>query len=234
VPPPTPDLERTVTDPTPPVGVDPDLLRALAAAQVLDTTLDETELADAEGGHPVTDRAAGAYVAFVVRAVGARDVVELDAGRGGMTWWLAGAVGDGGRVTAFTTPTDAPALETRLRRAGRFDRVHVHAVADPGDPCHLGDPGHLDADLDAIVARAGTAAVRGSWEDLVARVRAGGVVLVGDVVVDGPTTGPSGATVREALEDPEVWATLVPIGGGWLSALKGRSDLAGGVTDRLW
>jgi caffeoyl-CoA O-methyltransferase len=230
VPPPTPDLERTVTDPTPPVGVDSDRLRSLAAAQVLDTTLDETELADAEGGHPVTDRAAGAYVAFVVRAVGAGHVVELDAGRGGLTWWLTGAVGQRGRVTVFTTPGDAPALETRLRRAGRFDRVHVHTVADPGDP------GHLDGrtDLDAVVVRAASAALRRSWADLVTRLRPGGVVLVGDVVVDGPTTGSSGATVREALEDPEVWATLVPIGGGWLAALKGRSDLSGGATDRLW
>jgi hypothetical protein len=39
------------------------------------------------------DPATATFVAFVVRAVGARRVIELGAGMGDLTWWLAGAVG---------------------------------------------------------------------------------------------------------------------------------------------
>jgi predicted O-methyltransferase YrrM len=211
-----------------------DALADLAFAQAHDHALVELEIAAEATGEPLPDRAAATFVAWALRAVGARRVVELGAGRGGLSWWLAGATATDGELHLVTDEADRAPLTDRLRRAGRFGHVTVH-VTDAAD--RGAAPDHLtlvEGDLDAVVVRETTPRLADDWEALVARVRPGGVVVVGEVLVDGPPAGRTGAIVREALEDPELWASVVPLGQGWLVALKVRSDLGGAATDRLW
>jgi predicted O-methyltransferase YrrM len=209
-----------------------DALAALAAAQAHDEALVELEIAAEATGEPLPDRAAATFVAWAVRAVGAVRVVELGAGRGGLTWWLAGAVGAGGELHAVTDAATAPTLTDRLRRSGRHGRTTVHAVEGADvSPDHLT---LVDGPLDALVVRRTTPRLVEAWDAVTSRVRPGGVLLVGEVLVDGPPAGRTAALVREALEDPELWSTVVPLGDGWLAGLRARSDLAGGATDRLW
>lgn len=212
----------------------PDVLAALASAQTHDQTLVELEIAAEATGEDLPDRAAATFVAWAVRAVGAVRVVELGAGGGGLSWWLAGAVGAEGELHVVTDPSSAERLTDRLRRAGRFGQVSVHTTdaADAG-----ASPDHLtvvDGDLDAVVVRAVTPRLAEAWPAVAARLRPGGVAIVGDVLADGAPAGRTAGVVREALEDPELWAAVVPIGAGWLVALRVRSDPAGAATERLW
>jgi predicted O-methyltransferase YrrM len=229
VPEPTPE-------PLPAPAADPlaHVLADLAAAQTHDHALVELEVAAEATGEHLPDRAAASFVAWAVRAVGATRVVELGGGRGGLSWWLAGAVGEEGQLHVVTDGASAGTVRDRLRRAGRSGQVTVHAT-DGGDggasPDHLAV---IDGDLDAVVIREVTPRLAEAWAALVGRVRPGGVVVVGEVLADGPPAGRTGAVVRDALEDPELWSSVVPLGDGWLVALKARSDLAGAATDRLW
>jgi predicted O-methyltransferase YrrM len=209
-------------------------LADLAAAQAHDQVLVELEVAADASGEPVPDRAAATFVTWALRTAEARRVVELGAGRGALTWWVAGAAGAEGEVHAVTSADEAPILRDRLRRSGRATQVTVHTTdADGGtDPVHLGA---VDGDLDAVVIGTADRSLVLGWSDVVERVRPGGVVLVGGVLPSGALpSGEVGDLVRDTLEDPELWVTIVPLGGGWLAALKARSDLAGGATDRLW
>jgi predicted O-methyltransferase YrrM len=209
-------------------------LADLAAAQAHDQVLVELEVAADAVGEPVPDRASGTFVTWALRTADARRVVELGAGRGALTWWLAGAVGAEGELHAVTATDEASIVRDRLRRSGRATQVTVHTTdADDGsDPVHLEA---VDGDLDAVVIGTVDGAVLAGWPAVLDRVRAGGLVLVGGVLPGGARpSGEVGDLVRDALEDPELWVTLVPLGGGWLAALKARSDLAGGATDRLW
>lgn len=211
-----------------------DALADLAFAQTHDQALVELEIAADATGESLPDRAAATFAAWAVRAVGASRVAELGAGGGGLTWWLAGAIGAEGELHAVTDAASAETLAGRLRRAGRFGQVTVHVVetADGGaSPDHLTS---IDGELDAIVVREVTPRLADAWDALVARVRYGGVVIVGEVLVHGPPAGRTAAIVRDALEDPDLWTSLVPLGDGWLVALRTRSDVAGTATDRLW
>jgi predicted O-methyltransferase YrrM len=223
-----------VTEPTtPPAAALGAGLADLAAAQVHDQVLAELEVAADAGGERVPDRAAATAVTWALRAVGAHHVLHLDAGRGGLTWWLAGAVGSDGDLHAVTGAADAEVLRDRLRRAGRAAPVTVHEVADgPADPAHLEV---TEGSLDAVVVEQPGPALTAGWATVVERLRPGGVALVGGVLPGGALpAGLAGGLVRDALEDPELWTTVLPLGDGWLAALKARSDLAGGATDRLW
>lgn len=210
-----------------------DALAALAAGQAHDHTLAELEARAEELGVPAVDRATASFVALVVRAVGARRVVELGAGAGDLTWWLAGAVGDDGEVVVTTAADDAVVLTAALRRGGRFDRVDLRVVEHPppGSPDHLAA---VEGDLDALVVHEVSPRLQETIELVASRLRPGGVLLVAGVLADGPPAGRAAQVVRALLEDPEVWVSLVPLGDGWLVALRARSDLAGGATDRLW
>jgi predicted O-methyltransferase YrrM len=211
-----------------------DALADLAFAQTHDHALVELEIAADATGEPLPDRAAATFVAWALRAAGAQRVVELGAGRGALTWWLAGATGHGGELHAVTDPASAPTLTDRLRRAGRYAHVTVH-VTDATDagtsPDHLA---RVEGDLDAVVVARPTRRLADAWDTVVGRVRPGGVLVVGEVLLDGPPTGPAEAVVRDALEDPELWTSVVPLGDGWLVALRTRSDLGGAATDHLW
>ncbi len=225
-----------MTDVTPPAagGELGPVLADLAFAQAHDHALVELAEAASARGESVPDRAAATFVTWAVRAVGARRVVELGAGAGALTWWLAGAVGDDGEVHACTDPASAARLEATLRRSGRFGPVTLHLDGSSlagASPDHLAD---VPGDLDAIVVNVVTAELLGSWTTAVERLRPGGVLLVAGVLADGTPDGRDADVVREALEDPELWTSVVPLGDGWLAALKARSDLAGGATDELW
>lgn len=209
-------------------------LADLAAAQAHDQLLVELEVAADASGELVPDRASATFVTWALRSAGARRVVELGADRGSLTWWLAGAVGPDGELHSVTAADEVPIVRDRLRRSGRAAQTTVHPTdADDGrDPVHLGA---VEGELDGVVVRTVDRSVVAGWRSLVDRVRPGGVVLVGGVLPGGEmAAGEVGDLVRDTLEDPELWVTLVPLGGGWLAALKARSDLAGGATDRLW
>lgn len=225
-----------MTDATPPAGATDlgPVLSDLAFAQAHDHALVEMAEAAEARGEVVPDRAAATFVTWAVRAVGARRVVELGAGAGALTWWLAGAVSDGGEVHACTDPSSAGRLEATLRRSGRFGRVTLHLDGSPlagASPDHLAD---VPGDLDAVVVGTVTVELLGAWSTVVERLRPGGVLLVGGVLAEGAPTGRHAEVVREALEDPELWTSVVPLGGGWLAGLKARSDLTGAATDELW
>lgn len=210
-----------------------DALTALAGAQVHDPTLTELEGRADALQRPVVDRATGSFLVLLLRAIGARRVVELGAAHGDLTWWLAGAVADDGEVVAVTSPDDAESAEATLRRAGRFSQVTLHTATHPAatSPDHLAE---VPGELDAVVVREVTSRLAEIVEVVGGRLRPGGLLLVEGVLADGAPAGRAATVVRETLEDPELWASVVPLGTGWLVALRARSNLAGAASDRLW
>ncbi|MEX1178986.1 MAG: hypothetical protein WEB09_11045, partial [Nitriliruptor sp.] len=217
-------MDAPTPDPATSLGA---ALADLAFAQAHDQALVEIDLAAEARGEPVPDRAAATFAAWALRAVGAERVVELGAGAGALTWWLVGAVGDAGEVHAVCDPPSAVRLEAVLRRSGRFAPVTVHTTDAPDrgvSPDHLAE---LAGEFDAIVVRQVTPRLEEVWDQVVARLRTGGALLIGDVAPGGPPAGTAARAVREALEDPELWTTVVPIGTGWVAALKARSTPSG-------
>ncbi|MTV26616.1 hypothetical protein FTX61_14505 [Nitriliruptoraceae bacterium ZYF776] len=210
-----------------------DALAALASGQAHDQTLAELEGRADALGLPMVDRATGSFVALVLRAVGARRVVELGAGHGDLTWWLAGATGADREVLVVTDPDETDGIEVALRRGGRFAGVRLRGASHPApaSPDHLAE---VAGPLDAVVVRDVTARLVEVVGEVGARLRDGGVLLVEGVLADGAPAGRAAAVVRDALEDPELWASVVPLGRGWLVALRARSDLGGAATDQLW
>jgi predicted O-methyltransferase YrrM len=153
-------------------------------------------------------------LAMLVRAAGARRVLELGTSNGFSTLWLADAARSiqGRVVSVDIDPNRTADAVAHLRAAGLDERVELRTE----DAAHTlaGSP---DAAWDLIFLDAERPAYAGYWPDLRRGLREGGLLLVDNVL-----SHPDEVSVLRGLiqEDPNVSEVLVPTGAGVLLILK--------------
>lgn len=184
--------------------------------------LTEIESVANREGQPITERASARLLAFVVRATGARRVLEIGTNLGFSAIWIAGALPNDGRL--ITIDRDAKILERARRNFaavgvdGKIQTVHgsaPHALGSVDGPF---DFAYVDSDKLEYPAL---------LEAVVTRLRVGGVVAVDNLLWQGQaahrpedtkhmrTTTP---VIREfncnLLADQRLDVTIVQVGDG--------------------
>ncbi|MFG2037419.1 O-methyltransferase [Dactylosporangium sp. NPDC048998] len=161
-----------------------------------------------------------AFMTLLTRVLGARRAVEIGTFTGLSSIAIARGLAEGGRLTCFDVSDEFTSIARRYwARAGLTDRIELRLGpaaetlgALPQEP-HL-DLAFIDADKTGYL---------GYWEQLVPRMRPGGLILVDNVLRHGHIVNPSpsdAGTVamvefnRRVLEDPRVESVLVPIADG--------------------
>ncbi|MEU5282262.1 O-methyltransferase [Streptomyces asoensis] len=155
----------------------------------------------------------GKFLALLVKACKARNVLEIGTSNGYSTLWLADAVGPEGSVTTVEQSDDKVKMaERNFRRAGLHSRIQQ--ITD--------DAGHFIASRDAgeydfIFLDSNRAEYIGWWDSL-RRILADGCLLVVDNVVSHAHQLEAFNRLVEATDDFS--AVLLPIGKGELVLLK--------------
>ncbi|MFF4226286.1 O-methyltransferase [Streptomyces sp. L500] len=161
-----------------------------------------------------------ALLAFLVRLTGARHVVEVGTFTGLSALAMARALPADGRLITLDISEEWTAhARTAWAEAGVADRIDLRIApaldslrAMPAEP-HI-DLAFLDANKDGYIAY---------WEELVPRLRPGGLLIVDNVlffgtVVDPTVTDGSGAAVREfnahALADKRMESVMLTVADG--------------------
>ncbi|WP_432096398.1 O-methyltransferase [Streptomyces sp. bgisy100] len=183
--------------------------------ELVETT--HTALADVAGLQVAEEQ--GPLLAFLVRLTGARHIVEVGTFTGLSTLSMAEALPPGGRVIACDVSEEWTAYgRAAWAKAGVADRVDLRIAPAldtlrgmPEEP-HI-DLAFLDADKENYIPY---------WEELVPRMRQGGLVVVDNVlfhgqVPDPAATGPA-ASIRafndHVVADDRMESVLVTIADG--------------------
>ena len=190
-----------------------------------DPALEAALTAQRAAGMPAIEVApvSGKLLSLLVRISGSRRVLEIGTLGGYSTIWMAGAVGDGGRVvTIEAEPANAAVARASIDAAGVGDRVEILVGRAADVLPTLADPGpfdlvFIDADKESNTI----------YLDWAARLGHPGTVVVldnigrdGDIV-DPASTDPKVAGTRAGLEmlgrDPRFDATALQTVGvkGW-------------------
>ncbi|MFJ5594038.1 O-methyltransferase [Streptomyces noursei] len=166
-----------------------------------------------------------ALLAFLVRLIGARQVVEVGTFTGFATLAMARALPGDGTLTACDVSEEWTAYgRDAWAKAGVADRIRLRIApaletlrAMPTEP-HL-DLVYLDADKGGYIAY---------WEELVPRLRPGGLLVADNVLYHGEVTDPAATgpalAIREfndhVLEDARTDAVLLAVADGVTLARK--------------
>ncbi|UTV30664.1 O-methyltransferase [Photobacterium atrarenae] len=149
----------------------------------------------------------GEFLAAMIQATRARNVLEIGTSNGYSTVWLADAVGSNGRITTLDITAEKTRLATEnLAQAGYLDRVSLlttHAedfLADHHTPQF--DLIFLDADRSQYT----------DWWPLLKKV----LVPCGTIIVDNAISHAEELAAFTALiqAEPAVTQALVPVGKG--------------------
>jgi len=153
-------------------------------------------------------------LALLVRATGARRLLELGTSNGYSTLWLADAVrAVGGRMTSVDLdPARTAMARENLTRAGLLDRVELR-VEDAAETLH----GSADEAWDMVFLDAERPHYVGYWPDLVRVLRPGGLLAVDNVISHADQVRAFRELVRA---DGRVSEALVPTGAGALLVVK--------------
>jgi predicted O-methyltransferase YrrM len=153
-------------------------------------------------------------LAFLVRATGARDVLEIGTSIGYSTLWLADAAEDVGgtlvSVEVEVEPQRSERARANLERAGLSAELRVQDAAETLQAS-------ADAEWDLVFLDAERPAYAGYWPDVLRTLRPGGVLAV-DNVLSHPDEVAGLLALISA--EPAVTSTLVPIGAGLELALR--------------
>jgi predicted O-methyltransferase YrrM len=158
----------------------------------------------------------------LVRALGARRVLEIGTSNGYSTIWLADAVeATGGHVVSLEIdPARAALAEEHLARADLADVAEVRVV-DAGDAL----PGFAADSCDFIFLDAERPAYAGYWPDLVRALARPGLLAVDNAISHAGEV----AELRGLVDaDERVASSLVPMGAGVLLVAPARSEAASG------
>jgi caffeoyl-CoA O-methyltransferase len=165
-----------------------------------------------------------AFLRLLTAVMGVRRAVEVGTFTGLSSLSIARGLADGGRLTCFDISEEFTGVARRYwERAGVGDRIDLRigpAVERlrelPAEP-HL-DLVFIDADKQGYPAY---------WNELVPRVRPGGVLLVDNVLWSGRVLDPRGERDREivafndlARRDARVELVILPIADGLTMARK--------------
>jgi predicted O-methyltransferase YrrM len=156
----------------------------------------------------------GEFLAVLVRATGARRILEIGTSNGYSTLWLADAAAAiGGAVaTVELSPAKIAMAHTNFTRAGLLDRITQHE----------GDAGAVlagldDGAVDLLFLDSQRSAYLDWWPQLKRVLRAGGLL-----VVDNATShaGEMAAFTEAVRADDGFTTSLVPVGKGEFLAVK--------------
>jgi predicted O-methyltransferase YrrM len=145
-------------------------------------------------------------LALLVRATGARSVLELGTSNGYSTVWLADAVRDtGGRVVSVELdPARSAAAAANLERAGVAAHVELR-VQDAADALAAAP----DASVDLLFLDAERPHYVAYWPHVLRVLRPGGLLAVDNVL-----SHEDELTEFTALVEAELETTVVPVGAG--------------------
>jgi len=165
-----------------------------------------------------------AFLRILTSVMGVRRAVEVGTFTGLSSLSIARGLADGGRLICFDISDEFTSIARRYwERAGVADRIELRIgpAADriselPGEP-HL-DLAFIDADKGGYPTY---------WNELVPRVRRGGLVLVDNVLWSGRVIDPRDGQDRKivafnetARADPRVELVVLPIADGLTIARK--------------
>jgi predicted O-methyltransferase YrrM len=151
-----------------------------------------------------------ALLALLVRATGARKLLELGTSNGYSTLWLADAVrANGGRMVSVDVDAERSAeAATNLERAGLTEVVDLR-LEDAATTL----AGSADAEWDMVFLDAERPAYVVYWPDLIRVLRPGGLLAVDNVVSHADQVTDFRALVAA---DDRVTEALAPTGAGAL------------------
>ncbi|BCB79951.1 class I SAM-dependent methyltransferase [Phytohabitans flavus] len=159
-----------------------------------------------------------AFLSLLTKLVGARQVVEVGTFTGLSSLAMARAVADGGKVICFDISEEFTSVARRYwDRAGVSDRIdlRIGPAAEglrelPAEP-HI-DLSFIDADKTGYPTY---------WEELVPRTRAGGLIVIDNVLRDGRVLDPRDDNDKAIVEfndiaarDERVEVVMLPIADG--------------------
>jgi len=155
-----------------------------------------------------------ALLALLVRATGARRVLELGTSNGYSTLWLAAAARSaGGVVVSVDTDAERSAMAARnLQRGGLRDLVELR-VEDAART--LGSS--ADGTWDMVFLDAERSAYLGYWHDLVRSLRPAGLLAVDNVLSHASELVQFRASVQA---DARVSEAMAPTGAGLLLVVR--------------
>jgi caffeoyl-CoA O-methyltransferase len=168
----------------------------------------------------------GTFMTLLARLAGARSAIEVGTFTGYSSICLARGLPDDGRLICCDISEEWTSVARRYwQRAGLADRIELRLGpaldslrALPAGPAF--DLAFIDADKAGYVSY---------WDEIVPRIRAGGVILVDNTlfhgqVVDPGSTDANAAGIRafnsRAIADDRVELVLLPIGDGLTLARK--------------
>ncbi|HEX8602947.1 MAG TPA: class I SAM-dependent methyltransferase [Pseudoduganella sp.] len=165
-------------------------------------------------------RDTGEFLAVLVRATRARDILEIGTSNGYSTLWLADAVGtaagtDGGVVTTVELQAAkyAMALEN-FARAGLRDRIDA-LNADAGEVLRVAG----DAAYDFIFLDSDRAQYEAWWPEIRRVLRPRGLLVVDNAVSHAHEM----ESFVQAVKDDGFHCSLVPVGKGEFLATRGEA-----------
>ena len=178
----TPDLYRYILDCNPPL--DP------VQRELVDRTA-----AMSDAGLQIAEEQ-GPLLAFLVRLIGARQIVEVGTFTGYSALSMASAMPADGRLLACDVSEEWTAIARQFwAKAGVSDRVELKLGPAaqtlrelPGEP-HI-DLAFIDADKSGYITY---------WEELVPRVRPGGLIVADNTLSHGQVTDASAAGDAAAI-----------------------------------
>jgi predicted O-methyltransferase YrrM len=193
-----------------------------------DPVLAEMEEQGRREGIPIVQPETGALLHVLALAAGARRILEVGTAIGVSTLYLARALPEGGQVVTFEIDAERQAAaRAYLGRAGTLDRVDLR-LQDAREGLAELQAGFDMAFVDGVKAQYGE-----YFDGVIPLLRAGGLLAVDNVLMsgtvaenssDGHWSGEQIATAREfnrgLLGDPQLAATLTPVGDGVLVAAK--------------
>ncbi|MEE4492109.1 MULTISPECIES: O-methyltransferase [unclassified Streptomyces] len=161
----------------------------------------------------------GPLLAFLVRLTGARHIVEVGTFTGFSALAMAQALPDGGKLIACDVSEEWTAYGREAwTKAGVADRIELRIApaldtlrAMPAEP-HI-DFAYLDADKENYIAY---------WEELVPRMRQGGLITTDNVLFHGGVTDPRATGAAAAIQefnnhvsaDPRMDSVLLTVSDG--------------------
>jgi predicted O-methyltransferase YrrM len=168
----------------------------------------------------VLDPAAGEFLGFLARAVGARRIVEVGTSRGVSTLWLADAARDtdGHVLSVDTDPAAQDDARRALARAGLADRVTLR-VQDGGAAL----AGLEDGAVDLLFLDAERTEYASWWPHPVRILRPGGVLVADNALSHPAEIAPLHALL--AGDGRVATVATLEIGKGELVAPRGRGTL---------
>lgn len=184
----------------------------------------QTAMGDLAGMQIAPDQ--GTFLTLLTRALGVRDAVEVGTFTGYSSLCVARGLAEGGRLICCDVSEEFTSVARRYwDRAGLADRIELRLGpgldtlrAMPAGPSF--DLAFIDADKPGYI---------GYWEELVPRMRPGGVLLVDNVFYHGRVVDPDDradnvVAIRafndHAAADDRVELVLLTIGDGLTFARK--------------